>query len=194
MSDLDEALERYEICKTEWHDVYDEARKDQNFYAGNQWEDDVIKYREGRPTLVTSHLQQFVHHVANEIRQSTPEIKISPVNDQSNVPTAKILQGMVKSTEKVSNANIAYDDGAENAIISSLGFIRLDHDFIAPDKFEQHILIKPVVNPLSVYIDPNSILPDGSDAKYAFVIDTITKEDFKRKYPGKDVVSFGIAA
>lgn len=191
MSDMDEALERYQTCKTGWGEVYEEARKDQMFYAGSQWEDDVVKYREGRPTLVTSHLQQFVHHVANEIRMNTPEIKVAPVNDGSNVDTAKIIQGMVKSDEKVSNANIAYDDGAENAIISSMGFIRLDHDFIAPDKLEQHILIKTVVNPLAVYIDPNSILPDGSDAKYGFVLDAISIEDFKRKYPSKDAVSFG---
>lgn len=190
-ADIAEALERWETCKSGWGEIYNDARNDQLFYAGNQWEDGVVAARGERPTLVTSHLQQFVHHVANEIRESPPEIKVAPINDLSNVPTAKVIQGLIKSCEKISSADIAYETGSENAIISSFGWIRLDHDYIAPNKFEQHILIKTVVDPLSTYIDSNSILPDGSDAKYGFVLDTMSVDTFKQKWPGKDPISFG---
>lgn len=188
--DIAEAKELYEVAKSAWSEIYDAARDDQTFYGGEQWESTDKTARTGRPTLTTSHLQQFVHQVANEMRLNTPSIKVLPIDDGADVPGAKMRQGLIRSIETISSADIAYDTGGENAVISSFGFIRLDHDYVSPDKFEQHILIKPCHNPLSVYIDPNSILPDGSDAQYGFVLDVITKKQFKGLYPKFDPESF----
>ena len=189
--DISQAKERYELAKNGWSEVYEDARDDQLFYGGEQWAKADVDSRIGRPTLTTSHLQQFVHQVANEMRLNTPTIKVLPIDDGADIEGAKMRQGLVRSIETVSSADIAYDTGGENAIISSFGFIRVDHDYVAPDKFEQHILIKPCPNPLAVYIDPNSMLPDGSDAQYGFVLDTITKKQFKRLYPKFEPSSFG---
>jgi hypothetical protein len=61
----------------------------------------------------------------------------------------------------------------------------VNHDYVSPDSFLQHILIERVQNPLSCWIDPTSVECDGGDAKGAIIIDSITKRDFEKKY-GKD--------
>lgn len=189
-NDIEEAKELYTSAKSLWSSIYDDARDDQLFYGGEQWDENDVKTRIGRPTLTTSHLQQFVHQVANEMRMNTPSIKVLPIDDGADIEGAKMRQGLIRSIETISGADMAYDIAGENAIISSFGFIRLDHDYVAPDKFEQHILIRPCPNPLSVFIDPNSIRLDGSDAQYGFVLDVITEKDFKKLYKGKEPVSF----
>lgn len=191
VSNIEEALKRWQSCQDGWGEIYQAAREDQTFYAGQQWEEDVTVTRAGRPSLVTSHLQQFVHHVANNLRMNPPAVKVHPADDATDIAKAKVVQGLIKSIETVSKAGISYNSASENSIISSFGWIRVDHDYISPDKFEQHILIKDVANPLSVWIDPNSVMPDGSDAKFGFVMDTITLEEFKANWPEADPVSFG---
>ena len=188
---LEEAQELYQKLSAKNSKSYQAAKEDQRFYSGDQWDTkDFNSRREAnRPTLTTNHLPQFVHQVVNEIRMNTPQIKVAPIDDGGTVAEAKIWQGLIRSIEKISNADIAYDTAVENAVKSSFGFIRIDHDYIAPDKFEQHILIKSVENPLSVVID--GIKPDGSDTKHAFVLDSIPKEDFEKQFPNKDPVSFG---
>ena len=189
-SGFEEAKERFEHARSAWGKVYEKAREDQEFYAGTQWEGDVETTRAGRPSLVTSHLQQFVHHVTNTIRKNMPAIKVAPVDDTTDIARAKIVQGLIKSCEQISSADIAYQEASENSIVSSFGFIRLDHDYATPDTFEQHILVRPTVNPLSVYIDPASVMPDGSDAKYGFVSDIISEDEFDARYPDKEASSF----
>ena len=49
--------------------------------------------------------------------------------------------------------------------------------------FNQEILIRLIENPLTVYFDPFSVEPDGSDAGFALVVEDIFKEDFKQMYP-----------
>jgi hypothetical protein len=57
---------------------------------------------------------------------------------------------------------------------------------VSEDSFDQEIYIDPVDNPFTVYFDPNSILPDGSDAEKCLITTMMSKEVFRSMYPDND--------
>jgi hypothetical protein len=66
------------------------------------------------------------------------------------------------------------------------GYFRIMTDYISPDSFEQEIYIRPIDNPFTVYFDPNSQLPDGSDAERCLITTVVSKKTFKAMYPDKN--------
>lgn len=190
--DAKEALEMFEHYESAWSDIYRKAKDDLIFYAadGNQWSDEDRLARGSRPCIEVNVLPQFVYQVTNEIRQNTPHIKVSPSDSESSEETAKVLKGLIRKIEYNSNADEVYDTAAEYQVKCSIGFIRVNHDYIAPDSNKQHLTIDRVANPLACWIDPSSIESDGCDAMGAICLDTYSKEKFEEKWPDKEFVSF----
>ena len=55
------------------------------------------------------------------------------------------------------------------------------------ESFNQVLKIAMIPDPDSVFLDPSSIMPDGSDANYGFILDDLTKEEYERLYPDSNV-------
>lgn len=161
---------------------------------GQQWPDSVKRDRERpgqeRPMLTINRLFQFRNQIINEIRQNRPGIKVRPVDDKSDVDTAEVMQGLIRHIQDASRADIAYDTAAEWQVDCGLGYFRIITDYCEDDSFNQDILIKRVVDPNKVYFDPESTEPDGSDAKWAFVIEDWSLDDFEIEYPDVDTASW----
>ncbi len=190
------ALEQYNNAKDVWSEIYEKAKDDLHFMSDEpyaQWNEDEANDRTkiGRPALQIDQLGQFIHQVENDIRMNTPTINVIPNMGGADQETADIFKGLIKNIEYKSKADAAYDTAASNAIRCSIGFIRVDTCYCDDKSFEQELIIQRVVNPLSIYIDPTSTEPDGSDAMYAFAMEEISRKDFERLYPDASPVSFG---
>ena len=193
---LKTAQEQYTLAKDVWSEIYQKAKDDLHFLSDEpyaQWNEDEANARTkiGRPALQIDQLSQFVHQVENDIRMNTPTIKVIPDTGGADQETAEIFQGLIKNIEYKSKADAAYDTAASNAIRASIGFIRVDTQYTDDNGFEQELVIKRVVNPLSIYLDPSSTEPDGCDAMFAFAMEDITRKEFERRYPKANPVSFG---
>jgi hypothetical protein len=188
--DVKEALKMYEDYQQGWDEIYKKAKNDLEFYIGNdhdQWDKAAYLSRTslGRPCLTVNVLPQFVHQVTNQIRMNTPTINVIPSDVESSEETAKIQKGLIRKIEYNSGADEIYDTAAGYAVVASIGFIRVNHDYVVSDSFKQHVILERVQNPLACWIDPESVECDGSDATGAIIITTISKKDFEKKY-GKD--------
>jgi len=179
-----------------WSEIYEKAKEDLHFLSDDpfaQWDEQdwTRRTQSGRPALTIDQLSQFVHQVANDIRMNTPTITCIPSKDAS-VEDAEIFKGIIRHIEYESSADDAYDYGSNCSIKCSIGFIRVDNGYSYEDEEsdEQSLFIKRVVNPLAVWLDCDSIEPDGSDAKHGTIIDRITVGEFKRLYPKFSPVSF----
>lgn len=184
----------YKRDEKHWGQVYDKAREDLYFLSdedGAQW--DAAGYQSriqsGRPALTIDQLGQFIHQVANDIRQNTPSINVIPTAD-ADEETADVVKGLIRSIEYRSNADDAYDTAALNAIKCSIGFIRVDHGYVDDKGFDQELRICRVVNSLACYIDSNSIECDGKDAMHGFALEPMLVSQFKKRWPGRDPISF----
>jgi len=161
---------------------------------GDQWPESA-KYdrnRPGkeRPMLVINRLLQYRDRVVNEIRQNTPSIRIRPVDDDADVATAEVLQGIIRHIQDNSNAGMAYDTAVESQVDMGIGYVRIRNDWADDNSFDQEIYIDRIPDPFKVYMDPHSKSPDGSDAEWAIIAEEISKDEFKRQYPDVDETHF----
>ena len=191
---LSTAQELFEKDRDAWSEVYQKARDDLYFLSDEeyaQWDSNIYKARlsEGRPIISIDQLGQFIHQVANDIRQNTPTINVLP-SDDGDVETAEIYKGIIKGIEYESNADDVYDTAANNAIRCSIGFIRIEHDYVNNNGFEQTLRLRRVINPLACFIDSDSIECDGRDAKHATILEDISQDEFKRRWPKNNPSSF----
>jgi len=164
------------------------ALDDIQFRKGDQWPEQVKAQRtlDNRPCLTINKINGFVHHITNDQRQNRPAINISPIGDRSDPETAKILKGLIRQIERQSNADIAFDTGFDSAVTMGWGYWRIQTDYEDEDTFDQIVKISSIGNPFTVYLDPDSVLPDGSDAKWVFISDLMLREEFEEVYPDAD--------
>jgi len=108
------------------------------------------------------------------------------MNSEANAKVADIITGIFKHIEVNSDADTAYDTAGEYAVRIGWGYWRVITDYVRDDSFDQEIYLKPIDNPFSVYFDPNSVQPDGSDAEKVLITTLMSKDDFKVQYPGAD--------
>jgi hypothetical protein len=177
-----------------------ESREDEiddlKFYAGSpdnhwQWPADVLATRgavqgqtiNARPCLTINKLPQHVKQVTNDQRQNRPAAKVIPVDDNADIEVADIFNGMIRHIEYISDADVAYDTACENQVAYGEGYIRLLTEYCDDNTFEQDIKIGRVRNSFSVYMDPMIQDPTGADAKYCFVTQDLTREEYERMYP-----------
>jgi hypothetical protein len=66
------------------------------------------------------------------------------------------------------------------------GYWRVTTNYISEDSFDQELFIEPIDDPFSVYFDPNSVAPDGSDAERCLITSVMSKYEFRQRYPGAD--------
>jgi hypothetical protein len=197
MSDDDDILtvakERFRTARDFEDEDHNRWEDDVRFARmGEQWPEDIRKDREnqGRPCLTINKLPTYVRQVVNDSRQNKPSIKVAPVDDHADPDTADVLNGLIRNIEVISNADAAYDTAVDNAVSGGFGYIRVNIDYAHDDTFDKDILIERVLNPLSVHPDPEAQSVDGSDWRYCFVTESMPKEEFEKKYPDADPVSF----
>jgi hypothetical protein len=165
-----------------------EALQDVKFAAGDQWPVEIQNSRnvEARPCLTINKIDAYIRQVTNQQRMQRPRIKVHPVNNLADYKIAQVIEGMTRHIEVNSNADTAYDTAFDYAVRMGWGYWRINTRYVSEDSFDQEIYIDTVDNPFTVYFDPNSILPDGSDAEKCLITTVMDKKVFKDYYPDAD--------
>lgn len=195
---LKEVKEIYSHDSDNWSRIYQSAKEDLWFLSDEeyaQWDAQIAQDRAqaNRPVITIDYLSQFVHQVINDIRMNTPAIKIIPNGGGADIETAEVLQGLIRQIEYESAADEAYDTAAEFAVKSSIGFIRVEHEYVNEIDFNQRLCIKRVVDPSLVLLDSASIATDGSDARHAMIFEAVPDKDWKERFGDASKVSFPVS-
>jgi len=185
---IEEAKEFLRFCSDNDSNNRVEALDDLKFAGGDQWPVEIQNSRllESRPYLTINKIDAYCRQITNQQRQQRPRIKAHGMNDQSDEKVAEIITGICRHIENQSDADAAYDNAFDFAVRMGWGYWRITHDYPRPDSFDQEIYIKRIENPFMVYFDPNSNEPDGSDAEKCLITEVISKEAFRKMYPGAD--------
>lgn len=181
---VETALKRFKICQDAETTIREEALDDIKFRKGEQWPSDVknIRAQDNRPCLTINKMPQFVRQITNDQKQNRPAISVSPVDDMADKETARVLKGLIRNIEYSSDAESAYDRAFEQAAQGGFGFFRIVTDYVNEKSFEQEARIEMIDNQFNACLDPYSVKLDGSDAKFGFVWERISKEEFKEIY------------
>jgi hypothetical protein len=165
-----------------------EALEDLKFAAGDQWPVEIQNSRvlEARPCLTVNKVDAYCRQITNQMRQQRPRIKVHGMNNESDARMAEILQGICRHIETQSDADQAYDKAGDFAVRMGWGYWRVTTDYVRDDSFDQEIYIKAIDNPFTVYFDPNSVMPDGSDAETVLITTVVSKDNFRKMYPNAE--------
>ena len=164
-----------------------EALEDLRFRFGEQWPAEMRAMRsipgQQRPMLTINETDGYCRQVENQMRQQSPRGKAHPLNDTSDLKLAKIFTGLGRHIEENSDAPNSYDLGGTFQVTTGVGYWRVLMDYVSQTSRFQDIYVRQIDNPFSVYFDPFSALPDGSDAKKCLITDFVPRETFKKEYP-----------
>jgi hypothetical protein len=196
---LDEAHERFRKC-AEYESAWRKrAVEELNFVDGlDHWTAEQRQERAGRPCLTFDRIGPSLDQVINNMRQSPPEPRISPVGNGADKDEAEIIQGLLRNIEQDSGAEVAYTTAYEHAVKIGRGWWREYFDWessdtanvedeagvnLSPELFHQKLVVKRIANPFSVYPDPASEEFDYGDMRYCFVTEDIDREIFEEEHP-----------
>lgn len=184
------AHDRFSRCVT-WESGFRQRFKDDMafLYADSdnaeQWPASVRAQRAAAGQVMVTINKTHTHwlHVVNQTKENRASIQISPMGGSASYDSAQIFEQVIRRIEYMSDAETAYEKGSETAAGGGIGYWRLVTDYTDEDSFDQEIFIRPIPDPLSVYLDPDIKQMDGSDAQFGFIFDEVPRARAEKKWP-----------
>lgn len=193
---LAQARRRFTAAAEDEKDLRDKFVSDLKFASPDgedQWDPQVKTQRlqAGRPAMSFPRCHTFVQQVSNEARQKKPQIKFAPRLDQDK-DTAEILEGLARYIQYDSQAQVAYETAIEFSAGGSFGYYRFLTEYADDDSDDLKLVIKPVLDPLTVY---GVLVPAifGRKPKHWFVVEDIPKDEYKQMYGESKMASLSWA-
>lgn len=189
--DLEVMRKRYRRGRDAVKDLYAKAIEDVRFITvpGSQWDERLRAARRDRAMYEFPKLRLMVIGIINEIKQNRPQGKVRGT-EEGDRGLAELMQGICRNIESQSNAERAYDIGAEFSVKGGFGVWRICTDYKNDDDFDQDIFIRPVRNPFSVTFDPAAVEIDRRDGRFAFVEELVPEETILADKPDADLSDF----
>jgi hypothetical protein len=182
-----DALTQFNDIQTALRDERLQCLQDRRFYslAGSQWEGPLWDVYENKPRFEVNKIHLSVIRIINEYRNNRITVDFTPKPGQDD-KLAETCDGLYRADEKDSVADEAYDNAFEEAVGGGFGAWRLRNvyeDDEDEDNERQRILIEPIFDAdSSVFFDLNAKRQDKSDARYAFVVTSMTRASYKEEW------------
>ncbi len=182
-----DALAQFNDIQTALRDERLQCLQDRRFYslAGSQWEGPLWDIYENKPRFEVNKIMLSVIRIVNEYRNN--RITVDYVSkDGENDKLAETCDGMYRADEQDSVADEAYDNAFEEAVGGGFGAWRLRtvyEDEEDEDNEYQRIRIEPIFDAdSSVFFDLNAKRQDKADAKFCYVVTSMTRASYKEEW------------
>ena len=184
----DEALAQFDDVQSALRDERLQCLQDRRFYslAGSQWEGPLWDQYENKPKFEVNKIMLAVIRVVNEYRNNRITVDFVSKDGIENDKLAEVCDGLYRADEQASVADEAYDNAFEEAVGGGIGAWRLRtvyEDEEDPDDERQRIRIEPIFDAdSSVFFDLGAKRQDKSDAKFCFVVTSMTRQAYKETW------------
>lgn len=174
--------------------------EDLRFYAGEQWDADVLTARQGklsvgnmpdvpsRPTITINKAREPVRQVLNQERQTDLGVTILPADDFAelaappNNDEITLREGLVRRIQRTSDAAAARTWAFERAVIAGRGYYGVMVRFVEGKTWDREVYVERFYDQSAVSLGPHD-QPDGSDADYGFVGTFIPWDEYVAEFP-----------
>ena len=183
-----EALRQFNDIQTALRDERLQCLQDRRFYSlcGAQWEGPLWDQYENKPKFEVNKIMLAVIRIVNEYRNNRITVDYVSKDGSENDKLAEVCDGLYRADEQASVADEAYDNAFEEAVGGGIGAWRLrtvyeDEEDDEDDR--QRIRFEPIYDAdSSVFFDLNAKRQDKSDAKFCFVVTSMTRDSYKEIY------------
>jgi len=183
-----DALRQFNDIQTALRDERLQCLQDRRFYSlcGAQWEGPLYDQYKNKPRFEVNKIMLAVIRIVNEYRNNRITVDYVSKDGAKNDKLADVCDGLYRADEQASVADEAYDNAFEEAVGGGIGAWRLRsvyEDEEDPEDDRQRIRIEPIFDAdSSVFFDLNSKRQDKSDAKFCFVVTSMTRDSYKEIY------------
>jgi hypothetical protein len=183
-----DALRQFNDIQTALRDERLQCLQDRRFYSlcGAQWEGPLYDQYENKPKFEVNKIMLAVIRIVNEYRNNRITVDYVSKDGTENDKLAEVCDGLYRADEQASVADEAYDNAFEEAVGGGIGAWRLRtvyEDEEDDENDRQRIRFEPIYDAdSSVFFDLNAKRQDKSDAKYCFVVTSMTRESYKEVY------------
>ena len=183
-----EALQQFNDIQTALRDERLQCLQDRRFYSlcGAQWEGPLYDQYENKPKFEVNKIMLAVIRIVNEYRNNRITVDYVSKDGTENDKLAEVCDGLYRADEQASVADEAYDNAFEEAVGGGIGAWRLRTVYEDEENDEddrQRIRFEPIYDAdSSVFFDLNAKRQDKSDAKFCFVVTSMTRESYKELY------------
>jgi hypothetical protein len=180
-----EALAQFDDVQSALRDERLQCLQDRRFYSlsGSQWEGPLWDQYENKPKFEVNKIMLAVIRVVNEYRNNRITVDFVSKDGTENDKLAEVCDGLYRADEQASVADEAYDNAFEEAVGGGIGAWRLRtvyEDEEDPEDDRQRIRIEPIFDAdSSVFFDLGAKRQDKSDAKFCFVVTSMTRQAYK---------------
>jgi hypothetical protein len=178
------ALTEFDRCQSSMRDERLQCLQDRRFYsiAGAQWEGPLGDQFENKPKFEVNKIHLSVIRIINEYRNNRIAVDFVSKDGSKNEKLAEVCNGLYRADEQDSVADEAFDNAFEEGVGGGFGAWRLRtvyEDDEDDENERQRIRMEPIYDAdSSVFFDLDAKKQDKSDAKYCFVIYSVTREAY----------------
>ena len=184
----EEALSRFDDIQSALRDERLQCLQDRRFYSlsGAQWEGPLGYQFENKPRFEVNKIHLAVIRIINEYRNSRVTVDFIAKDGATNEKLAETCDMLFRADEQDSTAEEAYDNAFEEAVSGGFGAWRLRscyEDEYDPENEHQRIRIEPIFDAdSSVFFDLDAKRQDKADARYCYVVHSVTREAYKEEW------------
>lgn len=191
----EDALVEFDAIHSAMHHERMQCLEDRRFgqIPGAQWEGALSDVFENKPRFEINKTRPSVLRIENEYRNNRVGVIFQPKDGAPNDKLADTCAALFRADEQDSVADEAYDGSFDEAVSGGYGAIRVcaryadeddeDGESDADEARPQRIRIEHIPDAdASVWFDLNAKRQDKSDARSAYVLTSMTVDEYKRRY------------
>ena len=171
--------QRYSKKRDTWAN---EAKEDKEFRLGKQWtteQANTLKER-GQAPIVVNRIHPAVETAKSMITANRPSFRVAPRED-SDKKVANVVSSMLSYMYDISDGRTVIRKVVDDYYVAGLGYIQVYQDPMM-DMGKGEVCMHDI-DPLDVYVDPNSQHRFFDDAENIIVSRLFTKDQAKKMYP-----------
>ena len=161
------------------------AKEDKEFRLGRQWtaeQEETLKAR-GQAPLVVNRVHPAVEAAKSMMSANRPSFRVAPREDSDN-KVAQVMSAMLSYMYDISDGRTVVRQMIDDYYVMGLGYIHVYQDPMM-DMGKGEVCIHDV-DPLDVYVDPNSRDKFFEDAENIIISRLFTREQAAKLYPMYD--------
>ena len=179
---VNETLELFDTYSSKRDNWASQAKEDKEFRLGKQWtaeQRETLQSR-GQAPIVINRVHPAVESAKAMLTSNRPSFRCAPREDSDN-KVAQVMSGLLSYMYDISDGRAVIRQAVDDYFVMGVGYILVYQDS-SMDMGKGEVCMHDV-DPLDVYVDPNSRHKLFDDAENIIISKLFTKEQAKKMYP-----------
>lgn len=177
-------------------DQREQARESDRFLLDKdgQWDDATIRQLDSqqRPRYTFDQVTPVIENIMADIEDMEFGSSVKPSGGDATKELAKTYEGMIRSIEADSNATSIYRSACRRLIRRGFDAWIVKAKFKDEWSFDQSLVVEAIPNAINrVWTSNTASSPDSSDSDVAYVLTSVSPEEYKSQFPKGSAISIG---